>query len=172
MPNWVKNRIEFECKDKKVLEDFINSISTKGEIDFNKIIPEPKTKKDCNPKYILKPDANIEPNPDKPWLNWYEWNCDNWGCKWNSCYAKTTGNVITFDTPWSPPEPIIDKLAKMCMPLGINFEFLWAEEQLTQYGGFARLNGNDYYSCQYESYSDDLKDVCKELWGYSWEDFN
>lgn len=46
--------------------------------------------------------------------NWYDWRCNNWGTKWNSChgeYDKET-QQLRFDTAWSVPEPILAKLAQ------------------------------------------------------------
>lgn len=49
--------------------------------------------------------------------NWYGWSCANWGTKWNSYAFSMTrdepGEIqIMFDTAWSPPEPIFQKLAE------------------------------------------------------------
>ena len=40
--------------------------------------------------------------------NWYDWNCENWGTKWDSCHVEfidETANTvdIQFETAWSPP---------------------------------------------------------------------
>lgn len=46
--------------------------------------------------------------------NWYDWRCNNWGTKWNSCngeYDKET-QQLRFDTAWAVPEPILAKLAQ------------------------------------------------------------
>lgn len=45
-------------------------------------------------------------------VDWYTWNVDNWGCKWNASRARREGDVIYFETPWSPPFPIFKALAK------------------------------------------------------------
>jgi hypothetical protein len=49
---------------------------------------------------------------------WYEWSIANWGTKWNACYTEISaiedGYInIVFDTAWSFPDPIFEKLAAM-----------------------------------------------------------
>jgi hypothetical protein len=46
---------------------------------------------------------------------WYEWRCAHWGTKWNACDAEVTDNGdgslnVRFDTAWSFPFPIFEKL--------------------------------------------------------------
>lgn len=45
-------------------------------------------------------------------IDWYDWNVDNWGCKWNANDASRDGNSLSFYTPWSAPYPIFHALAK------------------------------------------------------------
>jgi hypothetical protein len=59
--------------------------------------------------------ANIE---KYGYPNWYDWCCANWGTKWSAdtitirCEEEDSF-VIIFDTAWSPPMPIFEKLAAM-----------------------------------------------------------
>ena len=51
--------------------------------------------------------------------NWYDWRNKNWGTKWDintevhvdDLYDE--GCTLIFQTAWSPPEPIVDKLQDM-----------------------------------------------------------
>ena len=54
---------------------------------------------------------------------WYEWRIDNWGTKWNSVGAVVNGNIIAFQTAWSPCEPVIEMLAKQFPPLRFVYTF-------------------------------------------------
>ena len=65
--------------------------------------------------------------PGTPWLRdgynsgGYEWTCNHWGSKWNAARPVLTSHgedgllwaFIEFDTAWSPPIPVIEKLASM-----------------------------------------------------------
>jgi hypothetical protein len=83
---------------------------------------------------------------------WYEWSCKHWGTKWNSCDAEVTVNGdgslhVKFDTAWSFPFPIFEKLVEDFPSLnfegsakepgmeifitfeGHNGKFTWEEDQ-------------------------------------------
>lgn len=51
--------------------------------------------------------------------NWYDWANNNWGTKWDIKGdiglndVDTESCSFTFNTAWSPPEPIVDKLRDM-----------------------------------------------------------
>ena len=46
--------------------------------------------------------------------DWYSANCDMWGTKWNACetYISEQECIVSFDTAWSCPEPILMKLSE------------------------------------------------------------
>ena len=71
---------------------------------------------------VLAAEYNVEPGT--PWLKdgfnsgGYEWCCEAWGTKWNAARAvlslqKDGSARIDFDTAWSPPIPVIEKLSAM-----------------------------------------------------------
>jgi len=58
---------------------------------------------------------------------WYEWSVANWGTKWDAYdYEERDAQpgcfVFKFETAWSPPEPIFEKLAEMWPDLKIETE--------------------------------------------------
>ncbi len=58
---------------------------------------------------------------------WYEWSCANWGTKWDAYdYEERDVQpgcfVFKFETAWSPPEPIFEKLAELWPDLVIKTE--------------------------------------------------
>jgi len=79
--------------------------------------------------------------------DWYEWSCNNWGTKWNA-YSQfkdemldtNSGNVqtaIIFDTAWSTPYPVIEKLHEM-FP-SINIELRYADEDASSNTGIIKF---------------------------------
>tara|TARA_R100001163_G_C5036850_1_gene175833 strand:+ start:699 stop:1106 length:408 start_codon:yes stop_codon:yes gene_type:complete len=84
MPNWVHTTIQAEG-DRKDLDQFVNFSKSEGrEFDFDKYIPRPVEKDD----------------------DWYNWNCDNWGTKWNANYVEWDDEtedhlMVRFETAWS-----------------------------------------------------------------------
>ena len=53
----------------------------------------------------------IEPIGDAP--DWYEQRCEKWGTKWVGYDLNIGESIIDFFTAWSPPLPIIKKLAEL-----------------------------------------------------------
>ena len=114
MANWITNNIK--AKGIKSLDIFTNN-----GIDFDKIIPEPVHKKDC-PEEFLYQENNTEHCPkstNKPWLNWCKWRNKFWGVSVNADtdnntdITMTKDDIITFDTKWGAPYPIIAKLSRI-----------------------------------------------------------
>ena len=127
MPNWCYNRItvygseESETKLKEIEETF-----RKAE-PFNEIFPIPdfKTIPSENGELPiveqkLNPDGSVfyetynfpdGKNDDR----WYHWCIDNWGTKWDAGEVDIEMSdydslEITFNTAWSPPEGVVEKL--------------------------------------------------------------
>ncbi len=76
--------------------------------------------------------------------NWYNWNNEFWGVKWD-CDAdlyQDEPEILSyrFDSPWGPPMPVIDTLAKKYpdMSFTLNYE----EEQ--GWGGEVEWYGGQY----------------------------
>lgn len=58
--------------------------------------------------------------------DWYDWRLDNWGCKWNSYELNIIEDkgIISFETPWSPPKGIFQKLIELYPNMEMNLIFL------------------------------------------------
>ena len=118
MPNWVRNILTFnnesDCEkvwkgilkeSKQTLLDILGNqiINTKQLFSFETVIPTPKTIEECPQEYIKTESSCIQEDKEKPWFDWYAWNCDFWGVKWDACDACMYDREIIFDTPWCPP---------------------------------------------------------------------
>ena len=128
MPNWCYNRItvygQDENSEKKLKE--IEKIFESKE-PFNEIYPIPDFKTIPNEKGEL-PKLEQKLNPDgsifyetynfpdgKNDDRWYMWCVNNWGTKWDIGdvgieYEDSEILALTFNTAWSPPEGIVEKL--------------------------------------------------------------
>ena len=101
MPNWVRNVIEVWGEPNDVA-DFVEKHIKDNTFDFNTIIPEPKTREECDPFFVLPEeeeqkiieqnkrlrkdglDEMFDLNDEIAWFDWYQWRIHNWGTKWNS----------------------------------------------------------------------------------------
>lgn len=102
--------------------------------------------------------------------DWYDWCCRYWGTKWNACDVSRGDNTLFFQTAWSWPEPIMQKLAELCGELGVEFEGKWADEDCGNNAGHFYFDGDpdsvldyDYY----ESGSSDAYEAYIDCWGES-----
>lgn len=186
MPNWATTMIEITGKKKDVSEflERIKGHNGKEVIDFEAIIPSPKTKEEYI-KMGLKPlseDDHIQSEPDRPWFNWWEFCNRYWGTKWNASHSEYHGSLdgladdqetqvyILFDTAWSPPGPILDKICNE-MSSKLDLTIKMAEEQgiygdiiCTHHGKITR--NDSYEDC------DEAWDISEEVIGYSTRSYN
>lgn len=135
MPNHVINKIKIKKLNPAQVDDFVNRytiVTEDGEriIDFDKIIPEPRLESECPDKYKVNKESHIEISKDRPWFDWFDWHLEYWNTKWNAYdgYVLTDTHSITlvFNTAWSAPTPIYQKLAD----IGYDIEVKWADEDL------------------------------------------
>tara|TARA_R100000781_G_scaffold109646_1_gene74693 strand:+ start:106 stop:669 length:564 start_codon:yes stop_codon:yes gene_type:complete len=132
MPNWCDNRVCLLANNKRgnaQIKKFLKSSWNKNEggeyeLDYNGLIPSPDWDKTPNDKgklpkqnadgFMRFPDGKVDGR-------WYEWNCDNWGTKWNasnSCidwYEEDDSYFnFTFCSPWGSPWQWVEKLVEVC----------------------------------------------------------
>ena len=97
MPNWCENRVLIQADNKKDFKEFTDKAFKKDpDLDmeifqFNNLIPRPKEEDD----------------------NWYNWNRNNWGVKWDINFnldwlddVDETSIEMEFQTAWGPPHLI------------------------------------------------------------------
>ena len=56
-------------------------------------------------------------------VDWYTWNCKNWGVKWNASDVNIINDhCVSFYTPWDSPTPIFHALIKQFPSLYLEVE--------------------------------------------------
>jgi len=136
MPNWTYNRVRVRGDDSKTIQEVKELFE--GENPFNVLIPEPDWSTiPLSEEYVKRfswgttrgelGELPTRPDSTKEWDfpkfastgnqddRWYDWRCNNWGTKWGACEVEVVQNdedflEITFNTAWSPPEPICEAL--------------------------------------------------------------
>ena len=142
------------------------------KFSFTWAVPYPNTKEECLEKYgkeYITEDPekdHIQKDEDKPWLNWYDFQRDFWGCKWDASEVYYGDSNIYFDSPWSPPYKFIEALAEK-LP-DIPFCFNYAEEQGNLYcGEFYHYKEksieNDFWN-EFEECSEEASLMYNDLW--------
>lgn len=157
MPNHVTNKISFEATH---AEHVFSSVCTEGLLDFNKLIPKPP--------HIYRGSLSSEDEKDFT-CNWLDWSNENWGTKWSayngSCNVVDGMAVITFDTAWSVPYPVLSAFSNR---FNVPFEHryfdeghgFWGIETWKSVDGIVKRTGKR------KSNLEDKKALCVELKGY------
>ncbi len=141
MPNWFNFTLEVSGKEKDVQEFVENVKGSKEfetedrEFDFNHFIPQPENLFRDKLSHDKEMELKSKGIPD-----WYNWNIDNWGTKWNavvddSYWISELKNLSSFRydmaTAWADPRPIIMKMIEKYP----NLEFeISGEEESNEYG--------------------------------------
>lgn len=96
--------------------------------------------------------------------NWYDFAVKNWGTKWNAydIVVNAEEPSITFDTAWSPPTPIIEKLSE-CFP-SIKIIHKYFDEGHGFWGTATYEKGT--IIDENPSIESERRDLCIELKGY------
>ena len=74
--------------------------------------------------------------------NWYEWNLENWGCKWDARMMDVDETSLdmgyisyAFETPWGQPQEFFEAIVKQFPDLDFNLRFLEEQGWGGEYGG-------------------------------------
>ena len=138
MPNHTQNKLHVSGK-KSDIDKFLAHMGE--EMDFEKVIPSPKNMFRDNLSQEDKERLKSEGVP-----NWYDWQCENWGTKWNAyeCEFRKEnlvgdwfGLTYEFLTAWSTPEPVIRKLVLDWPDLEISGG--WVDEGYEGCGSFCEF---------------------------------
>jgi len=135
MPNWCSNVAQISHSDKFEIDKIENELSNEESSElFNTLLTRPLSEED----------------------NWYGWNVENWGTKWDAtiCYWERLDEntlMVEFDTAWSPPVNLYDTLTEK---MGYQINAQYFEPGMGFVGEY--IDGNDSY------YEYDVSD--KESW--------
>lgn len=216
MPNHVRNILVFDGNSKRieVLKSFVRGQN--GDLDFNKIIPMPKTLDISDSsstnlgmlgaKYLrgmispeafkkeargwLRSDAGAETPDDvldalvrdgmcnvntgevaldnihdHSHPTWYDWCIEHWGTKWNAYAIEAEGREIRFSTAWSPPLPVIERLAREFPDIVI--DHYWADEDMGNNCGHNTHQDGDTSSEWLIDGGSEAFDTFTRCWGQS-----
>jgi hypothetical protein len=148
MPNWCSNRATITGPAPVIAE--ITAILNDPEGDLlNWMVPRPKTEDE----------------------NWYDWNVNNWGCKWpiSDIYfenqAEEDSIEFSFCTAWAPPVDAFHTWAELDGRVQFNLEY-W--EPGVGFVGTAIYDGDcyteDYVDCNQNEA--EYKRIASDVWGY------
>lgn len=133
-------------------------------IDFDILIPQPENIEvgDCTGRH------------DEDTVCWYDWNVKNWGTKWNG-YELDVSDLddetvmVSFDTAWSHPEPVLFALSEKFPEESFDVEY--ADEDIGRNCGRYVIQDGVLAEEPFEN-DDEAKDFAAELkLGMSYAEF-
>ena len=126
MPNHCDSDLTVSGNPKLLDEVLAKFFTPNGELNCDAVIPYPSKFKQLD-EVARKWDEDNKSNPNVNWSlrpndgfnsGGYEWCCNNWGTKWGTYDGsgvdrRTRSFSVRFNSAWSPPTPVVDKLATM-----------------------------------------------------------
>ena len=140
----------------EVYRDIINEWDIQSAIKRGETPPEPIP---CN---NATPYQQEELRRKYGHSDWYGWNCDNWGTKWDCSDSHYTeeDKILQFQTAWACPEKIIAEM-KLAFP-DLRFDGSYADEDFGSNVGYLE-NGFPY---AFENLSEEACETAATLWGH------
>ena len=140
----------------EVYRDIINEWDIQSAIKRGETPPEPIP---CN---NATPDQQEELRQKYGSSNWYDWNCNNWGTKWDCSDSHYTeeDKILQFQTAWACPDKIIAEMKLMFPDLKFNGNY--ADEDLGSNVGYIE-EGLLY---PLDDLSEEAYETAATLWGY------
>ena len=105
---------------------------------------------------------NIKAFEQTGYHNWYTWNLDNWGVKWEAskCTSKELPDfftiVFSFDSPWGTPEHFVRELSKLYP--NATFEMVSGSIENDTHYEFTCEDGKYEETCSYETFKEAVVD--------------
>jgi hypothetical protein len=113
MPNWCENTLT--VKPENVMEDILTLYVRKDEKSKNNFFDFEK----------ITPISSLDENE-----NWYNECIEKWGTKWCPEIIMCQGGYMSFSTAWTPPIPIVRKLATLYPSAQFTLEYSEPEMEL------------------------------------------
>jgi hypothetical protein len=131
MPNWCDNSVRLTHEDKSKIDAL--------EIELKKW-------NDTNFQDGAQVFNHLRPRPADQEENWYDWNINNWGSKWDASIIdwdrEDDNNIhVYFDSAWSPPVTLYEYLTEQ----GWQVNAIYHECGMAYIGQYTSIDGDDYY---------------------------
>lgn len=166
MPNWCWNRLRISGSTAERLKKFREkAVGTRPKYH------EPEASHEhYKPDETVLEFHNIVPVPDEVLAAGfndagYDWEIQNWGCKWGACRAEIVDHsdselVYEFETPWGPPTEFLNRASNSWPDL--KFVCIYDEPGMCFRGRYETENGKTLLdTCEqyeYEEVEDDVSD--------------
>ena len=142
--------------------DFINAVNKRNNTNYltlEEVVLANDNWDSQDAKGIIK---NIKAFEETGYHDWYTWNLDNWGVKWDAsnCKSKELSDfntiIFEFDSPWGTPEQFVRELSKL-YPTA-TFQMVSGSIENDSHYEFTCEDGNYQETCSYETFKEAVMD--------------
>jgi hypothetical protein len=142
--------------------DFINAVNKRKNTNFITLEEVASCDDEWDVHRAKEIIQNIKAFEQTGYHDWYSWNLDNWGVKWDAsnCKSKELSDfntiIFEFDSPWGTPEHFVRELSKLYPDA--TFEMVSGSIENDSHYEFTCDNGKFEETCSYETFKEAVED--------------
>ena len=142
--------------------DYINGVNKRKNTNFITLEEVASCNDEWDAHRAKEIIQNIKAFEQTGYHDWYTWNLDNWGVKWDAsnCKSKELSDfntiIFEFDSPWGTPEHFVGELSKLYP--NATFEMVSGSIENDSHYEFTCENGKFEETCSYETFKDAVED--------------
>ena len=140
--------------------NFINGVNKRKNTNFLTLEEVASCDDEWDSHRAKEIAKNIKAFEETGYHDWYSWNLNNWGVKWDAVRPTAKYDLLTitfsFDSPWGCPEQFVRELSKL-FP-NANFEMVSGSIENDCHYEFTCEDGKFEETCSYETFKEAVMD--------------
>ena len=140
--------------------DFINGVNKRKNTNFITLEEVASCDDEWDSHRAKEIAKNIKAFEETGYHDWYSWNLNNWGVKWDAVRPTAKYDLLTitfsFDSPWDTPEHFVRELSKLYPDA--TFEMVSGSIENDSHYEFTCDNGKFEETCSYDTFKDAVLD--------------
>jgi len=140
--------------------DFINGVNKRKNTNFITLEEVASCDDEWDSHRAKEIAKNIKAFEETGYHDWYSWNLNNWGVKWDAVRPTAKYDLLTitfsFDSPWDTPEHFVRELSKL-FP-NATFEMVSGSIENDTHYEFTCEDGKFEETCSYETFKEAVMD--------------
>jgi hypothetical protein len=150
--------------------DFINGVNKRKNTNFLTLEEVASCDDEWDSHRAKEIAKNIKAFEETGYHDWYSWNLNNWGVKWDAVRPTAKYDLLTitfsFDSPWGCPEQFVRELSKLYP--NATFEMVSGSIENDCHYEFTCEDGKFEETCSYETFKEAVIDG---KWG-GWDEWS
>jgi hypothetical protein len=140
--------------------DFINGVNKRKNTNFITLEEVASCDDEWDSHRAKEIAKNIKAFEETGYHDWYSWNLNNWGVKWDAVRPTAKYDLLTitfsFDSPWGCPEQFVRELSKLYP--NATFEMVSGSIENDCHYEFTCEDGKFEETCSYETFKEAVID--------------